>query len=119
MSVRGTTSVFKSVLLLLFVAMTMGGCGANAVPHVKASFARQGSRAAAHSAHRAAQTISMTHILDFESIGQGGHRTDLTWQALSPFLTADEPGNAQSLDASSAGIRVGWYTDAAIQHAGD
>ncbi len=106
----------RSGFWVVVVAVALCGCSASMLS--SGSSAVRSTSARQSVLHSASQSIPMTHLLDFEVIGQAGHRTTLSWSEISPYLTADEPDNAsESNAAAAAGEQVGWYTDVAIQHA--
>jgi hypothetical protein len=108
----------KSGYLVFVLAFALAGCEATALPHAKSPV--RPATTSLHAVRNAPQTIAMTHVANFEDIGQDGHRTNISWSAISPYLTADEPNNpAQSDEAAAAGESVGWYTDVAILRASD
>jgi hypothetical protein len=108
----------KSGYIVFVLAFVLTGCDATALPRAHA--ASRPAMTSQRAPRDAPQTIAMTHIANFEDLGQDSHRTNISWSAISPYLTADEPNSAaQSNEAAAAGERVGWYTDVAILRAGD
>jgi hypothetical protein len=108
----------KSGYIVFVLAFALSGCDASALP--RANSPVRPATISVHAASNAPQTTTMTHVANFEDIGQDGHRTKVSWPAISPYLTSDEPNSpAQSNEAAAAGERVGWYSDVAILRASD
>src|SRR5579872_2699930 len=107
----------KHGYIVFVLVFELAGCEATTLPHTISAVR---PAAPLHSSRNAPQTIAMTHLSNFEDIGQDGHRTKVSWQSMSAYLTADEPSSPTESDlAAAAGERVGWYSDVAILHASD